>query len=635
MTIDIRADVYCSLGPVISGSFSDDYIQDSGLIKTRGEVVLNGVFRPAAGTVVEFAYVRNGVGSRLPRKLRVLSVFADPYRNTTSIALGCKLTYLEGRKPPLRNPTSIDENGQTPPDVLLIASLPINASYVLNQCLTEIDLEASDNPLTNKFSVEEFSMDSGYIAVISDLLKSEGYFGYINEEEILVISKADEEGGLGPLITSDSIIDVAPIDVGELPGESVVVGYNYLRLAPPPPPDEASGGEGEQYARNYTVSRSTGSVQEVELTVVTERNGSPSSSTFSGSYTPFSETRQTYSLINVKDPDTGQESKKWVVTSARQNSNGHWFEAAASINTGYIQSAFPYPPLSGTYEKTISTDYSYDIEGNVISETATERVPQAVIHGSTPVPWKEYFAVSPFRPSGGLTAISSKTVTTSSYNKKADTTSTTTFSYKAKAFTSESQNAYARQAEEAKGLGGTYLSLACYKILLDSVQLAFDESTTNLSIGRGQIKPAGGADAGSGGPQGPLIQENTAGLEWIDGSAESQLVTQFSVPYSGDDYLADVSGSGETLTFTIVRSDAAVKARNFGNLQNRFLLGNRNGLSIQISADSMPPSPFAPIYIEANGFVGQYKTNGTSYTFDANGIVASTDALFWGAVGAL
>lgn len=633
MTIDIRADVYCSLGPVISGSFADDYIQDSGLIKTRGEVVLNGVFRPEAGTIVEFAYVRNGVGSRLPRKLRVLSVFADPYRNTTSISLGCKLTYLEGRKPPLRNPTSVDENGQTPPDVLLIASLPISASYVLDRCLDEIGLVANQNPLTNKFSVEEFAMDSGYISVISDLLKSEGYFGYIDEEETLIIIKGDDVSGLGPLISSDNIIDVSPIDVGELPGDSVVVGYNYLRLAPPPPPDESSGGAGEEYSRNYTISRSIGSPQTVTLTVTTERFGVATDLEFSDQYTPISETRQNYGLIDVTDPETGQQSEKWVVNTSTQVSNGHFFEAAGAINTGYIQSSFPSPPLRGTFEKRTTTTYSYDSEGNVISEVSEERVPEISIIGATPIPWKEFFEISAYSPSSLFTEIASKTVTNSSYNKKADTTTTTTFSYKAKAFTTEAQNAYGRMLEDAKAQGESYLRLACYQVLADCTRLVFDESTTSVSIGRGAIRAP--ASTGSGGPTGPLIQENTAGLEWIDGSSESQLVTQFSVPYSGDDYLTDVSGSGESLTFTIVRSDASVKARNFGNLQNRLLLGNRNGLSIQITADLMPPRPFSPIYIEANGFVGQYRTNGTSYTFDANGIIASTDAIFWGAVGEL
>jgi hypothetical protein len=36
MAIDIRATVTCSLGTLISGSISDDYLQGNGLVKTKG-----------------------------------------------------------------------------------------------------------------------------------------------------------------------------------------------------------------------------------------------------------------------------------------------------------------------------------------------------------------------------------------------------------------------------------------------------------------------------------------------------------------------------------------------------------------------------------------------------------------------
>lgn len=637
MTIDIRADVYCSLGPVISGSFSDDYIQDSGLIKTRGEVTLNGLHRPAAGTVVEFGYVRNGVGSRLPRKLRVLAVFADPYRNTTSVTLGCKLSYLEGRKPPVKNPTSVDENGTTPPGVIAIASLPISAAYVFEQCLLEIGLEASSNPLTNKFSTEEFSMDSGYIAVISDLLKSEGYFGYVDEREILVISSINETAGAGPLIDVDSLIDISPIDVGELPGDSVVVNYSYLRLEPPKETDGGASGDGTEYERNYTIEKTTGSEQELVFNVAyTDAFGAEVEREITRKYSPCSETIQTYSLLKFKEKDSGLEKEKWVVTEKVQTSNGHYLDAAAGFNTAmalYYNGAF-VPWFDGVYEKRSVSTYFYDPEGNVIKEKTEEKVPRITVLAAAPVPWTDYFNVTDFVGLVSFTGpeiTASETVTTFAYNEELDMTTSTTMNYKSKTATSEGQNDFGRRLERARLAGDDRFIAECNWVILEAPQLVFDSSSVNISIGRGTFSRdvAGGGSPGDG----PLVQEDTAGIEWIDGSVDSQLVTQFSVPYSGDDYLKDVSGSGETLEYTIVRSDAPVKARNYGSIQNRLLLGNRSGLSIQISADNMPARPFAPIYIEASGYIGQYRTNGTSYTFDSNGIVASTDAMFWGGVG--
>lgn len=93
MAVDIRAVVTCSLGDLISGNISDDYIQSNGLIKTKGSVELKGVLTPVVGTAVTFSYSRDGITTTVPRKLRVLSSFADPFRQVTKVELGCMLVY--------------------------------------------------------------------------------------------------------------------------------------------------------------------------------------------------------------------------------------------------------------------------------------------------------------------------------------------------------------------------------------------------------------------------------------------------------------------------------------------------------------------------------------------------------------
>lgn len=628
MTIDIRANVYCSLGPVISGSFSDEYIQDSGLIKTRGEVLLKGIYRPEIGTVAEFAYIRDDIGSRLPRKLRVLSVFCDPYRDTTNIALGCLLSYLDGRRPPIKNPTSVDENGETPPDVISIASLPISAGYVFEQCLAELGLVADQNPLTNKFSVEEFALDSGYIQVMSDLLKSEGYFGYINEEEILTIKSINVEGGFGPVIGIDEIIDISPVDVGELPGDSVIANYSYLKLQPPT--STTTQNESGAFQRDYTSSTTVGS--EITVTVggtylPPGPNSVAEEREFTASYAPATYSTQTFELMDVTDIETGAVSKEWLTVLDVQTSNGHFYEAAASINSGRIE-ADGRPTLDGTFVKTVTKTITYDRFGRAIEESSTETGPVALVHAAVPIPWGIYFKTSSY--DGYYNSALAASSTTTKYDEREDITTTTTVNTKPKAFTSSGANEIARRVEKWTDLGQID-SARMNNLLAEAVLMTFDSASSTTNVGRGEIDvPSNSTTAQQ---TGPLVQADTSGIEWINGSTESQLVTQFSVPYSGDDYLTNVSGSGPTLQYTIVKSDAPTKARNYGNLQNRLLLGNRNGLSIQISANSMPVEPFSAVYIEANGLIAEFRTNGTSYTFDANGIVASTDALFWGGVG--
>jgi hypothetical protein len=95
MTVDVRAKVFCNLGTVIQGSLADEALSaGQGLITCRGQVVLNGLSTPAVGSTVNFGWVRGSTIARIPRTLRVLSSFADPFRGTTTVQLGDKLVYL-------------------------------------------------------------------------------------------------------------------------------------------------------------------------------------------------------------------------------------------------------------------------------------------------------------------------------------------------------------------------------------------------------------------------------------------------------------------------------------------------------------------------------------------------------------
>ena len=98
--IDSRATITCNLGEVISGGVSDSYLQNAGLVFTRGQITLAGVKTPAIGSQVTINYQMNdGSSGKIPRSLLVLSSFADPFRQTTEVSLGCKLTYLDGVMP--------------------------------------------------------------------------------------------------------------------------------------------------------------------------------------------------------------------------------------------------------------------------------------------------------------------------------------------------------------------------------------------------------------------------------------------------------------------------------------------------------------------------------------------------------
>jgi len=126
--------------------------------------------------------------------------------------------------------------------------------------------------------------------------------------------------------------------------------------------------------------------------------------------------------------------------------------------------------------------------------------------------------------------------------------------------------------------------------------------------------------------------ESTAGLTLALGSPLAKRRIEFSMPYAPDDYFFK-TGTGENKKFGAIKSDAAAKARKYGRVQNNLLFGNRYGMNLQTSIGRMPTGPLSPIVICADGYCALYRVNGTAWTADPNGIIVSTDALFWGGVG--
>jgi hypothetical protein len=135
--------------------------------------------------------------------------------------------------------------------------------------------------------------------------------------------------------------------------------------------------------------------------------------------------------------------------------------------------------------------------------------------------------------------------------------------------------------------------------------------------------------AKDGDPNNGWRTDSTAELELALGSATAQRRIEFSMPYAPDDIFSGPSGG----PFTATPSDAPAKANRYGRVQNRLLLGNRSGVNLQLAPERLPAAPFTPLYFQADGLTALYRANGNQWAFDSNGIVCSTDALFWAAVG--
>lgn len=620
MAIDIRATVTCSLGTLISASINDEYVQDTGLIKCTGTCELSGVYTPAIGTAVTFSYTQGGVTRQVPRKLRVLSSFADPFRRTTSVSLGCKLKYLENLQEPVDWTAYDDEDnaGLTTADAEII-TIPIRAKSVMKKCLEELGITASSNPLTNKFSVEKFDLSGGYVSVLSDLLVSESYCGYLDTSEVLQVFSLDQKGGTGPVVDSTKLIDLGPINVGDLPGEAVTVSYDTLKL---------QQGVADPDAADWDTVTATN-----KHTVVIPYTGATSTEYKSYSVLDTSVVSTTWQQIIKPSGEVVRKPK-----SRRSIDTTGSVTIVGSLVASYLSNGMPYANVE--VEKDTSEFYYYDEWGNetlYIKDTTGSLAHLAGALGLQTwvfTPNSDYVQLST-TSDRCIEYVVKRTYTVGNFQR------VVTETYGPWTNTIPGQQAMATGLQDLASASqvNTLLSTLFPSNggLGNRGLFLIDTEVSTERVTEGQIAPDGSSvinaeNANGGDPSNGYKTESKAELELALGSATAQRRIEFSMPYAPDDTFTR-SGTAPNYTYSSTPSDADEKAKRYGRSQNRLRLGNRSGMNIQMAAPLMPSAPFAPFIVQANGLSALYRTNGTSWQMDASGILASTDALFWGAVG--
>lgn len=667
--VDIRAQTFCSLGKLISGNIADTYAQGNGLVTTRGSVELSGIYAPPVGTRVEFAYAKDGYIARLPRTLRVLSSFADPFRRKTTVQIGCLLTFLENRKPPVEDPESREEN-DVPCYVYDKAILPISAKYVVEQILETLGITSDPVPLTNKFSLEKFDLSPGFIQVLGDLLVSEGYIGYLDEAEVLRFRNLNDDLGTGPVIDSRNIIDINPIGTGELPGDAVLVRYTSLRLKPP---DELEDEE-TRARRSWEWEEVFGAEREVSITYTNEEGESV---TVIGTYYPYNFVATTYDSwdraverITYEQSSVVEVNSRWAVdrylhsgtTDGAGNPSVNFNDPAGRMQYTKWTYAIPAPVNYATFSNLRGA--LWDGGTNAIKAIFS------TAGGSDTGPASECIEEP---PEGYEEVLQEETLNFISEAEVAGTLNLDTYYFEGQfgsgvasfstAYTNfESGTVIKYEKDESSGITKTTseMTMIYGKTTTGQQDLAtilqnqpaistfaeFDEWVDSLVLKASRLRVAGvevrirtereyglqrrpsQEERNNTANAKPEVTDQVAEVTWVTGGTESTNYIEFSLPYAPDDEI----GWSEEDGYTSTPSDAGAKALNFGRIQNRLLLGNRNGISIQLPAELLPPRPFDPLYVEADGLTAQYRVNGATYSFDSNGIVASADCLFWGGV---
>ena len=601
MAIDIRAEVTCSLGTLIRASISDDYIQETGLIKTSGSCELYGLYSPAVGTLVSFEYTKKGTTRTVPRALRVLSSFADPFRNTTQVQLGCKLTYLEDLKESI-DWTAYDdpENATLTEEDAKIITIPIYANSIAAECLTQLGLSGGQ-ALTNKFSVESFDLSPGYVQVLSDLYVSECFCCYLDKNESLESINLNVTGGSGKYITPEQIIDIGPLGFGKLPGDAVTVSYSTLKLVN----DDDLTDQTESILWEKA-EETTGPYEYIVASLV-----------YTGNETTVTETK----YENIADNDLPVLRTTTTTASSAK--------IAGKLGSEYITNNIKFNAIDVVIFQSVET-LKYDDEGNEIENEVVEYKQALELYGGLEMTY--VFSTTDYVTLTYSLLEAARTYTV--YDNNGDIRQTSTTEYGLWPFTRSGQYAFAQYTKS--GQLDTSTEVANYINSAALMPLVPVRNTLKLeTVGKAPSRPSSSdlinqeyADGGD--PNNGYRTESTSELELAYGSETAQLRIEFDMPYAPDDYFykdGDIYGS--------IASDASQKAANYGRVQNALLLGNRYGVNLQLAPEDLPGGgkPFEPFTLQANGLSAVYRTNAISYEMDANGIVASVDALFWGGNG--
>lgn len=635
MTIDSRAWVWCNLGELAdeASSITEDHAQRVGVIMYRGTINLKGSLRPVPGTIVELAYSdgQNWL-ARLPLRLRVLSSFCNALLDipVTSVSVGCDLAYLNDRKqPPASLPTKAANPGL--PDAVWRAAAPATpANWLVGQILAALGLAAASSiPLTNHMLIDEFDMTAGYVAELDKLCSSEGYAARMNESGLVEFIYKGPALFSGPLFTREDLIDFNPINTGELPGEAVYAKYTSIILSAP----KADPPENELQKRNW------------------ERESSSSAATYTHAWTQyqtvgtgqFQQIRNAYGYP-LFNSFTGAPLMEPIVTVQA-------FERAEEIE--YLQSSISITKYDSkdrvTSRVTTNTDqwgpsrtesyYEYrdGFVGGSYSPTSTNENDNGEITRETTLEWRPLASI---KQSLGLQATyqtlydsgtyqSSAREVTYDKNKASGITRTVTKEWVPFIETQDGAEVISRLRERKKPYDSVDDLIPIATRLVQKPIEVRVRTEREFGI---QRRPKEVERSLMANAKLPAV-EQLENVTWLFGSAASQTSIELSPPYVSDDrVIYSTGGPNGQLSFTLVPSDASVKALNYARLENALLFGHRNGNGIQVLPENLPIKPLSFIYIRLQNCTAAFLANGRTWNISPQGVTCTADAVFHSAV---
>ena len=627
--IDSRATITCNLGEVISGGISDSYLQNSGLVFTRGQLTLAGISTPEIGSEVTINYVLNGGGTgSIPRSLVVLSAFADPFRQTTEVSVGCKLTYLDGVMP-----VPSLENGQaayvTPRQLECLNGLeksafapPIFANDVYQYCTDKLGIGSGGVTLEGSYMMDRYDLTQGYVSAINNLLLSEGYVGYVNETGSLSAIRLERVPTQGVTLSENDIIDASAVNSGEQPASIVIVPYIDKKL--------------ERYEPDDAQWEEVESVGDPESVTLKSNNG-----TTTVTHTPVTKTITEYGppvdltdrceLFNGGFGDLSDT----VVKTTTTRSTVMGFAAGGYVTALLDAGKSVNPALTGEIKQI--TIHEFDEKDRPLRTVTETFEPFFVYAGRMSLQWvfdDTYVSM------GNESLLTEKTVEEYEYAGELNIPEgfkpgqdvpepvvyqrVHRFTYQAWGKTQGGSQGPAESTTLDAFTNANDVINYVYGSL--GFVLTDSEVQSNKAFNpKGQRRPS---ETDRAVEQGTLDdggrQTKYVELSFEDDGDRSRVI-QYSPPHLTESYF----NSGGL----VIDVDSYAASANFGRVQHRLAVGNRLGMNITSTPDKLALAPYAGLTVSAAGYSATYAVNGLNFSFGRDGIVASVDALFLGGTG--
>lgn len=637
----IKAKTYCKIGPLINGQIATSYVQGSGLIYFTGSLLLSGNFTPTPGTDARLAVAVGSAISSFPINLKVVSSFANPAKQTTKIQLGCALTIAKGSAGinavyKASTEPIAPENAEE--EVKLTLPRVIAASDLAAACLAGLGLSSSAIQLKSKFLMDSYKFSGGYVSTLDALLQSEGFIGWCDSGTFVQVASLESlKSDAAISIASEKIITLEDISSGELPASKVWYGFSSKKLREPTEADKKEGDNSkvEQIVEtSLYIGKTIDTYEDLDGNTISdiiqyqgldkeittydrlgrakEKNTiiwGPWGTTYTNTYYEYQDPRRALNVdLNVLSNIPGFATDLFDVYGEirKETSYSEGPSLDLARRCGYKYKGTEWEGRMALEKRTV---YYKKIGTGESQRTFTiERVWQPFY--TTP---EGALAIDRYIQNADPSLAATNGLFTGAYEIGARLVLTISRgrTRSEKYFGIQSLPPYTERSAEKFDARGSLT------VTYQTSESLFPEVTPDVNGEPAEVIEFPGYD-------------DEEFVEYIGMPGISVREARFDAPFLPDDTFY-YKGNGE---YGVVKSNARIVASFYAQTQNRLLWQNRNGMSVQLPYDLSPFKPLKPLNIRAGGVSGIYLANGTTYTFDSNGFVTTTDAILLGTNGA-